>query len=58
MVGGRGGGFAEALQRGDALPRPRGGEATRLLGNLAGGLAFLQVKLLLVGTKSCCRAAP
>ena len=38
-----GGGFAEALQHGDALPWSRSGEATCLLGNLAMYLAFLRV---------------
>lgn len=40
---GWGGVFAEALQYGDALPRSRSGEATCLLGNLAGDLAFLWI---------------
>lgn len=40
---GWGGGFAEALQHGDALPRSRSGEATCLLGSLASDFAFLQM---------------
>lgn len=40
---GWGGGFAGALQHGDALPRSCSGEATCLICNLASDLAFLWV---------------
>lgn len=44
---GWGGGFAGALQHGDALPRSCSGEATCLLCNLASDLAFLWVSYCL-----------